>query len=92
MDQLVFEMKGKFLDDRIGEDFAGNALNLGTGCSGIELAPKLYDKVFALTDIFDSLVLHLHQCVVNSLSLRIEDSLLECYVDMSLHRNRLYKL
>ena len=86
---LFFKMKGVLFDYGIGEHFAGDPVDFGARRGRIKSVSKSQYEVFALTNVFNSLVLHLYKSMVNRLPLRIEDGLLEGYVDMSLHRARL---
>jgi hypothetical protein len=85
----VFEIEGKLLDDRVGEHVASDALHLRAGGSGVQVTSKFNHEIFALADVFNPLISHLLECVVDGLSLGIKNGLLEGYVDMSLHRARL---
>ena len=73
---LLFEMEGVLFNYGIGEHFAGDPVDFGTRLGSIESASKSQYKVFALTNVFNSPVLHLYKSIVNRLTLRIENGLL----------------
>ena len=82
---LLFELVGELFDDRVGEHLSRNPLNFGFRCFAGQCAVEVQDEIFALADVFYALVLHLLECAVDGLSLRIEDSALQRNVDIGLH-------
>jgi hypothetical protein len=79
----------EFFDNGIGEDFAGNALNLRPRGLLIEIICKRQSEILALADSRDVCESDLSKCVVDGLALRIEDGSLQRNVDMRLHYPRL---
>jgi len=82
-----FEAEGVFLDYRVGEDFAGDALEflLGRGRVGGEGVFKGEQEVLSLADIGDAVVLHAAERAGDGLALSIEHGPLECDIHMRLH-------
>lgn len=72
-ERLILDVVGEFFDDGIGEDFAGDALDLGAGFFGGERVGQSEGEVLALTDGGDAGEADLAQSVVDGLALRIED-------------------
>ena len=82
----IFEAKGELFDDWVGEDFAGDALDLGD-CSVVgEAILEGQEEVFALADICDAAIVHPAERVGYCLALGIEHGSFESDIDMSLHR------
>jgi len=83
---LGFDAEGKLFDHRVGEHLAGDAFDLGFGSLSFQAILKGQNKVLTLPNVGDTFVFHPTQSVRNRLALGIQDSALQCNVDMSLHR------
>jgi hypothetical protein len=81
----VFEMEPKFFNNRIGEHFARDPLDLGMGGGGVQRLSQPDYEILALPHVLDPLILHLLKGAVNGLPLRVENRLFERDIDMSLH-------
>ena len=81
----IFQFVSKFLDNRIGEHFAGNALHFGFDLVLLEARLQSQEKILALAYVLYSLVVHLLQRALNGLALRIKNRGLESDVNVSLH-------
>ena len=82
----VFEAEGELLDDGVGEDFAGDALDLSLGDAGFEAIFEGQEEVFSLPDIGYTAVFHAAESICNCLPLGIQHGSFESDIDMSLHR------
>jgi hypothetical protein len=83
----IFQAKSEFFDDRVGEDFARNAGDLSLSGHRVETILEGKEKVLPLAHVRDAGVLHPPECPGNRLALRIQNSSLQRYIDMSLHRD-----
>jgi hypothetical protein len=85
----TFKAEGKFFDNRIREDFAGDALYLGlmVGFGGAFL--KRQEKVFTLPNIGNPFVIRAPERVSDRFALSIEDRSFQSDIDMGLHCVRL---
>ena len=72
-------------DDRIGEDFGGDALNLGAGSLGGEPIGEGKREILALPHGSHLGKTDLAQGILDGLALRIEDRCLQRDIDMRLH-------
>jgi hypothetical protein len=63
----------EFFDDGVGEDFAGDALDLGAGGLGLEPISKRQSEIFALANGGNVAESDLAQGIVDGLALWIED-------------------
>jgi hypothetical protein len=81
----VFDAKGEFFDDWIGEDFASDALDLIPGIGGFKTLVECEEKVFALADIIDATIFHAPESIGDGLALGIEDGSFQSDIDMGLH-------
>src|SRR5580658_6458329 len=79
---LVFEGAAILFDYRIGEHFPGNAFNLGLRLFAAQTAIEGKLEILALANIVHAFVAHFLQRALDSLALRIEDTLLERDVDV----------
>src|ERR1700677_3910609 len=79
-----FEAEGKLLDDRVGEDLAGDALDfeLGPGRIGGEGVVEGELEVFSLADVGHAVVLHAAERAGDGLALGIEHGPLTSDVHM----------
>ena len=68
----VDDFEAIFFDDRVGEDFFGNALELLLGLVAVP-AIEIQDEEFSLADIFHGDVPKARKSVLDGLSLGIED-------------------
>src|SRR5580700_3305425 len=82
---LVFEGISILFDDRVGEDLAGDAVDLRFGFGLAEFAVERKLEIFALAHIPQSLVAHLLQRALDGLALWIQDTLLERHINVSSH-------
>ena len=82
-----FEAEGELFDDRVGEDLAGDALDLGLGMGGItgEGVVEGELEVLALADVGDAVVLHAAERAGDGLALSVEHGPLQRDVNMRLH-------
>ena len=83
--ELVLDAVGVLLDYGVGEDFGGYALDYGFCRLGGEAFSEGEGEVFALAGALDSGEVHLAECILDGLALRVENRGLQSYVDMSLH-------
>ena len=83
--QLVLNAVRELFDYRVGEDFAGDALNLSFGIGGRQAICQRKGEILALADCFNLRESDLAEGIVYGLTLRIEDRGLQRNVDMSLH-------
>jgi len=83
--RLLFDLVGVFLDDGIGEDFAGDALDLGTSSVGPEAVGQRKRKILALAHGGHIGKSDFAESVVDGLALRVEDRCLGGDIDMRLH-------
>lgn len=79
------EAEGKFLDHRVGEDFASNALHLGLLVRCRKAIFKRQQEIFSLPDIGNAFVGHAAKCIGDGFALGIEHRSFQCDVDMCLH-------
>ena len=86
-DRSGFEAEGELFDDGVGEDLAGDALDLDLGRGGIggQLVGEGKLEVLSLADIGDAFVFHAAERAGYGLALGVEDGPLQCYVHMRLH-------
>jgi hypothetical protein len=82
---LVDDLEAVFLDNRIGQDFLRDALQLLLSFFTVP-AVQIQDEKFALADVFDGLITQAGERVVDCLALRIEDRAFWHDPDMSFHR------
>src|SRR5579859_734228 len=82
--ESVDNFKAIFFDDRIGENFLGNAVELLLGFVAVP-AVEIQDKEFSLTDVFDLGIAEPRECVLNGLSLGIENGALRHHPDVCFH-------
>ena len=82
---LFFEAEGELFDDRVGENLAGDAFDLGLGGDGIKAVGEGEEEVFALANVVDAAVIHPSQRICDRLTLCIQDCSFEGYIDMGLH-------
>ena len=78
-------------DDGVGEDFAGDALNLFANGAGREPLVKRESEILALPHSGHIGKPDLAQGIVDGLALRVQDRCLQRDIDMCLHYPRLYK-
>src|SRR5271157_1761083 len=83
--RLPLELKAVFLDDGVGEDLAGDAIDLGLRVFAADARVERDLEVLALAQIVDALVPHFLQRAVNGFALRVEDTFLERDVDVGFH-------
>ena len=82
-----FEAEGKLLDDGVGKDLAGDALDFGVSRGGV-LGEGVFEgelEVLSLADVRDSAVLHTAEGAGDGLALGIQHGPLQCDVHMRLH-------
>ena len=93
------QAKGIFLNYGIDKHLASDTINLcmGRGLSLCRVVAVVQssglegeEEVLALAHIGDADVVHPAQCVRYGLALRIQHSAFERYVDVGLHKDRLY--
>ena len=75
----------------VGQDFAGDPLNLLTRGRCRKALIQREGEVFALADGSDIAKPYLAQSIVDGLALRVQDRCLQRDIDMCLHHPRLYK-
>jgi len=82
-----FEAEGELFDDRVGEDLAGDALDLelGRGGTGCERVLEGEEEVLSLADIGDPVQAHAAERSGDGLALGIEDGALQRDIDMGFH-------
>src|SRR5271169_4006269 len=73
---LVFQREAVFLDHRVGQYLAGDALDFGIRLLAAKACVEVDLEVLALAQIADAAITHLLQCAVNGFALRIEHTLL----------------
>src|SRR5271154_6933544 len=83
---LVCEGETELFDNRVGQHFTRNALDLGLRRLAGEPAVKSQLKIFALAHFFEPLVAHLLKRSLDRLALGIENTLLQRDVNVSFHR------
>src|SRR5262249_49398026 len=88
---LVLEPVRELLDHRVGEHFAGDALDLGLGGRLVHAAIQGELKELALANRAHALVAHLAERAMDGFALRIEDGGLEHDSNVSLHGYRYFK-
>ena|SRR5215469_12042695 len=81
---LVDDFEAIFFDDRIGEDFFGDALELFLSFVAAP-AVEIQDEEFSLADVFDGSVAEAGESMMDGLSLGIEDGALGHDPDVSFH-------
>src|SRR5580692_2171660 len=82
---LVLNAIRELFNNGVGENFPGNALNLGASIGGSKAIGEGEGEILALADGFHLCETDLAQGVVNRLPLRIQNRGLQRNVDMSLH-------
>jgi hypothetical protein len=82
--RLLDDLEAVFLDNRIGQDFLGDALQLLLRFFTVP-AVQIQDEKFALADVFDGLITQAGERVVDSLALGIEDRAFRHDPDVSFH-------
>src|SRR5581483_10997085 len=73
---LVFQRESVFLDDRVGQYFAGDPFHFRLGLRLGQAAVQADLEVFSLPDALQSFVAHLVQRALDRLALRIQNALL----------------
>jgi hypothetical protein len=63
----------EFFDNRVGEDFFGDALDIGLGLVGSEAVGEGKGEILALTDCVDAAKADLAEGVLDGLTLGVED-------------------
>ncbi len=81
----MFDSKGEFFDDWIGEDFTSDALNLVPCISRFKAFVECEEEVLALADIVYATILHAPESIGDGLALGIKDGSFESDIDMGLH-------
>jgi hypothetical protein len=81
---LVDDLEAVFLNNRVGENFFGDALELLMGLVTVPAIQIEHEK-FSLTDVFDGGEAQAGEGVVDSLALRIEHGALWHDPDVSFH-------
>ena len=81
---LVDDFEAVFFDDRIGEDFFGDALELLLSFVAAP-AVEIQDEEFSLSDVFHGGVTEPRESVMDGLALRIEDGALGHNPDVCFH-------
>ena len=81
---LILDFETVFLDDGIGEDFLGNAVELLLSFL-VAPAVEIQDEEFTLANVFDCSVPETREGMLNGLSLRIEYGAFWHYPDVSSH-------
>ena len=76
---------GVFFDDGVGEDFFGDALDLGAGGFGGEAVSQRKREILALAHRRYLCESDLAQRVLDGLALRVQDRCLQRDIDMRLH-------
>jgi hypothetical protein len=82
--RLLDDLEAVFLDDRIGQNFLGDALQLLLSFFTVP-AVQIQDEKFALADVFDGLITQAGERVVDCLALGIEDRAFWHHPDVSFH-------
>ena len=82
---LIHEGEAEFFDYWIGQDFPGNALDLGVSLFARQAARKRKLEIFSLANAFQSFVAHLVERSLDGLTLGVENGLFEGDVDVSNH-------
>lgn len=81
---LLDDLEAVFLDDRVGQDFFGDAFELFLGFVAIPTI-KIQDEKLSLADVLDGFVAETRQGVVDGLPLGIENRSFRHDPDMCLH-------
>src|ERR1700756_4150246 len=86
--ESVFEGVAIFLNHRVGQDFAGNAIDFRLSFVPGEGTVEFEFEVLALAHVCQTFVAHLFQRAFDGLALWIEDALLERNINVGLHECR----
>jgi hypothetical protein len=70
---------------RIRKHFAGDPFYLGMYRRRVKRVGQSNYKIFPLPNVLNALILHLFKGAMDGLSLWVENRLLGCDIDMSLH-------
>jgi hypothetical protein len=81
---LIHDLEAVFLDDRIGEHFPGNALELLLRFFAVP-AIEIENEEFALANVGNLRVTQAGKGVLNGLALRVQNSVFRHNPDMSFH-------
>jgi|SRR5580658_3037836 hypothetical protein len=81
---LLDDLEAVFLNDRVGQNFFGDAFELFLRFVAIPTI-KIQDEKLPLTDVLDGFVAEAGQCVVDGLPLGIENRSFRHDPDMCLH-------
>src|ERR1700722_763399 len=85
----VREGEAEFFNDRIGQHFPRDALDLGMSLFAAKSTGERKLEVFSLAHALQPLVAHLVESSLDGFALRIEDSFLQRHVDVSSHGNHI---
>src|SRR5690348_15275729 len=88
--RLVNDLEAIFLDDGIGQNFFGDALELLLGFVAVP-AVEIQNKELSLANVFHGRVAEAGKRVMDSLSLRIEDRALWHHPDVCFHASIIAK-
>jgi hypothetical protein len=83
---LIFEREAIFFDHGIGEHFARDPLNLGSGLILGDTAFQRNFEIFSLTHVVQALVTDFGERTVDRFTLRIKDALLQRDVNVGFHQ------
>lgn len=81
---LLNDLEAVFLDDRVGQDFFGDAFELFLGFVAIPTI-QIQDEKFPLADVLDGFVAEAGESVVDGLTLWIENRAFRHDPDMCVH-------
>src|SRR5262249_44522597 len=88
--RLLGQGEPEFFNYRIGQNFAGDALDLRLGFIVGKAPIERQFEILSLAHAFQAFIAHLFQRTLDGFALRVKDSFLQRNVDVGCHKRRLY--